>query len=233
MLKETNFAWWIERFKHNMQLFGLIRVDHFRGLVAYWEIPAQEKTAINGQWIQVPSEDFFNHILQALPALSIIAEDLGIITPDVTVLMKKFGFPGMKILHFAFGEDIETHPYIPENYSEDCVVYTGTHDNNTTQGWLANDATEKEKENLELYFKHKVKLKDIHWDLMECAMLSKANLAIIPVQDILGLSKDERMNTPATTQNNWQWRLKNPYFKSPAFDRFQELTKKSKRVPKK
>ena len=141
-LKESGYRWWIQRFEHNMQLFDAIRLDHFRGFVAYWAIPSSETTAINGKWEPVPARDFFTTLLKRFPYLPIIAEDLGVITPDVRELMTCFGFPGMKVLQFAFGEDLPTNPYAPHNHTRNALVYTGTHDNNTTRGWFENELDE-------------------------------------------------------------------------------------------
>ena len=211
VLKSQRYDWWKKRLAHNLKLFDIIRIDHFRGLVAYWEIPANEKTAINGKWVEVPVYDFFNCMRSALGGFKqsgrIIAEDLGVITPDVVEVIRKFGFPGMKVLLFAFGEDNPMHPYLPHNYQSNCVVYTGTHDNNTIKGWFENEATGKEKERLFNYLGHEVSDSEVHWELIRLAMMSVADMAIIPMQDILGLGQEARMNRPAVKQGNWRWRL--------------------------
>ena len=212
-LKTSGYSWWMERFKVNFELFDVVRIDHFRGMVNYWEIPAEEETALNGCWVDVPTEDFFNTVKNYFKnyfpegeGLPVIAEDLGIITDEVRNTMIQQGFPGMKILLFAFGDN-EHNPYLPHNYTEDCVVYTGTHDNNTTCGWFQDEMSEQEKQSLFQYLQHEVSSKDIHWALIELAMKSSARLAIIPLQDILGLDGKARMNTPATMEGNWQWRF--------------------------
>lgn len=210
VLKRLKYNWWKRRLVHNLKLFDIIRIDHFRGLVAYWEIPANEKTAINGRWVEVPVYDFFNCVLKVVPSAAssrIIAEDLGIITPDVVEVIKKYEFPGMKVLLFAFGEDNPMHPYLPHNFHPNCVVYTGTHDNNTVKGWYKNEATSEEKERLYNYLGHRVSDSEVHWELIRLAMNSVANLSIIPMQDILGLGQKARMNRPAIKQGNWRWRL--------------------------
>ena len=207
-LKETGFSWWIERVRHNLKFFDSIRIDHFRGLIAYWQIPAREKTAILGEWVKVPSEDFFAALFEQFPKLPVIAEDLGIITPEVTAMMHRYDIPGMKVLLFAFSGNLAEHPYIPENYqTENCVVYTGTHDNNTARGWFENDMTDEEKKNLFAYFGREISREEISWELISAAMRSKASVVVIPLQDVLGLGQEARMNKPATTQGNWQWRL--------------------------
>lgn len=206
MLKKDNFSWWVERIKHNLKLFDIIRIDHFLGFSACWEIPAQEKTAIKGKWAQVPGHDLFNTLRASFPALPIIAEDLGYITDDVRKLIHNFEFPGMKVLQFAFGDNF-TNPYLPHNHIQNCVVYTGTHDNNTTKGWFTRDASLKVKKNLSRYLGRKVEAKNIHATLIRLAMMSVANTVIIPLQDILGLDENARMNKPGTIEANWEWRL--------------------------
>jgi 4-alpha-glucanotransferase len=185
----------------------VIRIDHFRGFVAFWEVPAAEATAVNGQWVEAPAEDFFTTLIKNFYNLPIIAEDLGIITQDVKDVMKRFEFPGMRVLLFAFGEDLPTHPYLPHNYIPNCVVYTGTHDNNTIKGWFENEARPEEKQELFRYIGREVSADKIHLELIRLAMMSVANTVIIPMQDILGLGEKTRMNTPATREGNWQWRL--------------------------
>ncbi len=210
VLRCQKYNWWKRRLAHNLKLFDVIRIDHFRGLVAYWEIPANKKTAINGKWVEVPVYDFFNRVLKVVPGVvssRIIAEDLGVITPDVIKVIKSYGFPGMKVLLFAFGEDNPRHPYLPHNFQSNCVVYTGTHDNNTVKGWYKNEAASKEKERLYNYLGHKVSDSEVHWELIRLAMNSVANLSIIPMQDILGLGQKARMNRPAIKQGNWRWRF--------------------------
>ena len=207
VLKDTGYAWWIRRLQHNIKLFDLIRIDHFRGFVGYWEVPAGEANAINGRWVEAPAEDFLNALLRRFPQLPIIAEDLGVITPDVREVMHRFELPGMKVLLFAFGEDLPTNPYIPHNLPRNCVLYTGTHDNNTTRGWFEREATPEIKERLFRYLGREVPAEHIHWELIRLAMMSVANMVIVPMQDILGLGEEARMNRPATSQGNWQWQL--------------------------
>lgn len=206
-LQQTGYNWWIQRIGHILNLYDLVRVDHFRGLVAYWEVPAGEKTAINGQWIRVPAEDFFNTLLKHFSSGAIIAEDLGHITPDVRQIVRRFEFPGMKVLLFAFNEDNPAHPYLPHTYEKLCVVYTGTHDNNTIAGWFKKDAGFKDKARLFRYLGREVPAKQLHWELIRLAMASVANTVIFPMQDILGLDQAARMNKPAKTRGNWQWRI--------------------------
>ena len=207
VLQQRGYDWWIQRMKHNLKTFDLVRIDHFRGFVGYWEVPAAEDSALNGRWIEAPAFDFFHHLEERFPGLPIIAEDLGTITPDVRKVMEHFGFPGMKVLLFAFGEDNPMNPYLPHNYKKNCVVYTGTHDNNTARGWFDKEARPDEKRRLFHYLGHEVSEQDIHWELIKLAMISVANTVIIPMQDVLGLGPEARMNRPATTTGNWQWRL--------------------------
>lgn len=207
VLRESRYSWWIKRVEHNLKLFDIIRLDHFRGFVAYWEVPAGEETALNGRWIEVPVEDFFRTLFKRFSFLPIIAEDLGLITPDVREIMNRFEFPGMKILIFAFGDDFPNGAYLPHNYTKNCVVYTGTHDNNTVKGWFAGEARPEDRKRLFKYIGREVGEKDVHREFIRLAMMSVSNMAIIPMQDILGLGEEARMNLPATSHGNWRWRL--------------------------
>jgi len=207
VLKKIGYTWWIRRIHHNIKLFDLVRVDHFRGLIGYWEVSARDQTAINGKWVETPAEDFFNTLLKKLPLLPIIAEDLGVITPDVREIMHSFDFPGMKVLLFAFGDDLPTNPYAPHNLVRNCVVYTGTHDNNTVRGWFEKELTQEVRDRIHCYLGREVPSKEIHWELIRLAMMSVANMVIFPLQDILGLGEDARMNRPATSDGNWLWQL--------------------------
>ena len=202
-MEENDFSWWQERFRWNLQLFDLLRVDHFRGFSACWAIPATETTAENGFWIEAPGERLFSLLQQELGRLPIIAEDLGIITPEVEKLRDQFGFPGMKILQFAFDSGSD-NPYLPPNHLPNSVIYTGTHDNNTSLGWWNSLDTEG-KQRVRDYLQNPCK--KMPWPLVETALASVANLAIIPLQDILSLPATSRMNTPGTATGNWQWRF--------------------------
>ena len=201
-LEKDNYKWWIERFRQMFDLFDAIRVDHFRGFDAYWQIDANEKNAINGKWVEGPGHKLFNTIKKELGELPIIAEDLGVITPGVEKLRDDFQFPGMKILHFAFNSDPK-NSYLPHNYPQNCVVYTGTHDNDTTIGWYRS-APEEEQHRAREYTR--TDGSEIHWELIRLGMLSVADQAIFPLQDFMNLGTEHRMNTPGTVQNNWQWR---------------------------
>lgn len=203
-LKERDYDWWVKRFKRDFEHFDAVRIDHFRGFDEYWAIPATEETAIVGEWLPGPKAELFQTVEAKLGPLSVIAEDLGIITDSVRELRRQLGFPGMKILQFAFSGE-EDHPYLPENYENTCcVVYPGTHDNNTTVGWFES-LTENELLAVETYFGRKVE--EPHWDLIELGWHSQAAWAITTVQDLLGLDGSARMNTPAQASGNWGWRM--------------------------
>ena len=207
VLEQTGYAWWMERIGHNLELYDLVRIDHFRGFVGYWEVPAHETTAINGTWIDGPGSRFFKALTDRYPVLPIVAEDLGVITPDVVEVMEEFGLPGMKILLFAFGDDLAGNPYIPHNLVRNCIAYTGTHDNNTARGWFEHELTEEERDRVLNYLGHEVPSEHIHWALIRLVMMSVANTVIFPMQDVLGLGQEDRMNTPSVVNGNWQWRL--------------------------
>lgn len=201
-LKETEYDWWVKRMRRCADLHDVVRLDHFRGFYDYYSIPANTMDAKNGEWKLGPAMDLFKLLEEKIPNLDFIAEDLGFLSPGVHQLMKDTGYPGMKILQFAFNSG-KDNPYLPENISENYVVYTGTHDNNTTLGWYKN-ASEWEKEHLKQYIPNII---DVCWDLIELAMSTKANLCIIQMQDYLGLDADCRTNTPGTINKNWKWRM--------------------------
>lgn len=206
-LKDTKFDWWLNRIGHTLELYDIFRLDHFRGLVAYWEIPAGEESAVNGHWEQVPVEDFFEAVYQRFPKLQMIAEDLGTITDDVCDVMKRLSLPGMRIFQFGFSGDLEGHPYLPHNYIKNCVAYTGTHDNNTTAGWFADDIDGNLRKIVRDYLGHEGEDDQLPWTIIDRLCESAADVVIIPVQDILGLSSSARFNEPSTTNSNWLWRL--------------------------
>jgi 4-alpha-glucanotransferase len=199
----TGYAWWIARLQHALQLADLVRIDHFRGFVAYWEVPADAPNAINGKWVAGPGEKLFEAFENAFPHLPVIAEDLGLITPDVIELRDKFKLPGMRILQFAFGEGEANH-FLPHHYVPNTIAYTGTHDNDTTIGWWKS-ATDHEKTFAMRYLKSDGH--EIHLDMMRAISNSVANLVIFPMQDALGLSGDHRMNFPGQPTGSWEWRF--------------------------
>ncbi|UCH44932.1 MAG: 4-alpha-glucanotransferase, partial [Nitrospiraceae bacterium] len=224
VLKDSKYAWWLRRIEQNLMMFHLFRLDHFRGFVGYWQVKSDEETAINGKWVQAPAEDFFKAVIRKFPDIQIIAEDLGVITPDVKEVMEHFGFPGMKVLLFAFGDDLPTNPYAPHNHVHNCIVYTGTHDNNTIRGWFKKELDQEAKNRVADYIGHDLQEKNIHWDIIRLAMMSVASIVIVPMQDILGLGEKDRMNLPATLQGNWRWRLKHEQLTPAVKKKLAELT---------
>lgn len=201
-LEKDDFSWWVNRFRQMFELYDSIRVDHFRGFDAYWEVEATEETAIKGRWVKAPGKKLFDTIHKELGELPIIAEDLGVMTPEVEDLRDSFNFPGMKILQFAFDSD-STNSFLPHNYPQNCVTYTGTHDNDTTIGWY-NQAPEVEKHRMREYTKSDGK--EPEWELIRLGMLSVADQAIFPLQDYMSLGTQHRMNLPGTVGDNWLWR---------------------------
>lgn len=207
-VQDKLFAWWKKRFQINFKLTDIVRIDHFRGFADYWSIPAEEETAINGKWLDGPGEQFFNDLSREFGDLPIIAEDLGIITKKVEQLRDKLGFPGMKILQFAF-DDNEDNSFLPHNFTtRNCVIYTGTHDNDTTLGWFLSDSISEDDRKRIKRYANRVQhdSSPIHHDLIHLAFGSIAALAIVPLQDVLGFGSDCRMNIPSTSTGNWRWR---------------------------
>ena len=215
-MAETGFRWWIERLRAALTLVDIVRVDHFRGLQAYWEVPAGETTAKNGRWVAGPGPALFEALEAALGRLPIVAENLGVITPEVEAMRTQFGFPGMAILQFAFGKDPQAPDFKPHNYPRDRVAYTGTHDNDTTVGWWtsagAGDSTRTEEDirkERDLTRKYlATDGREIHWVFIRALMASVADTVLFPLQDVLGLGGEARMNTPAVPSGNWRWRYR-------------------------
>lgn len=207
VLKQHNYSWWVQRIRKNMELFDMLRLDHFRAFADYWEVPSQEKTAINGEWNAGPGSDFFKVLEKEFGKLPFVAEDLGEITDTVYQLRDEFKLPGMKVLQFAFGDDLPGSIHIPHNYPQNSFAYTGTHDNNTIVGWFTKDADKQSIKNLKQYAGTKVSEENVHLVLMKLAYASVAKTVIIPIQDVLGFDEKARMNTPASTEKNWSWRL--------------------------
>ncbi|MEL6310130.1 MAG: 4-alpha-glucanotransferase, partial [Chloroflexota bacterium] len=226
-MKENDYAWWISRFNAAFELVDYVRIDHFRGFEAYWEIPSEEETAINGEWIPGPGQDFFRVIKDALGELPIIAEDLGVITEGVEALRDGFDLPGMKVLQFAWSEP--TNPFLPHNHVENCVVYTGTHDNNTTIGWFHDEVDEGTLDFMQKYLSREVH--EINWTMIQTAMMSPAHTAIFPMQDILNLGSEARMNTPGKQGGNWSWRFTEDAFNQDGKDRLGYLSWLYRRRP--
>ena len=221
-LKDTNYSWWVERVRANLSTCDIIRIDHFRGFEAYWAVPYGDDTAINGQWEPGPGIDLFNAIKSQLGELPIIAEDLGLMTQGVIDLREATSFPGMKILGFAFDSG-EENDYLPHTYTRNCVVYTGTHDNDTLVGWFQK-AKEEDRQFARDYLNSRAD-DEIHWDAIRGAWSSVACMAISPVQDFLGLGSEARINTPGVASGNWQWRLKHGVLTNELAEKIAKLTK--------
>jgi len=206
-LNEETYLWWRERIGHAFKLTDIVRIDHFRGFESFWSVKYGEKTAINGEWIKGPGKKFFDRLKKDLGDLPIIAEDLGIITPEVKKLRDELALPGMKILLFAFDQN-NKNEYLPHNITDkECIVYTGTHDNDTANGWFYNQSMSEDDRKYILEYLCMKDWSDFHLRLIREAMATIANLVIVPVQDILGYNTEFRMNTPGTIENNWQWKL--------------------------
>jgi 4-alpha-glucanotransferase len=220
-LKEKNYHWWVQRFQGMLELVDWIRIDHFRAFEAYWAVKSGETTALNGRWITGPGAAFFESIEEQLGRLPFIAEDLGLITPEVEALRDQFNMPGMKILHFAFGSGWG-NAYLPHNYSRNCVAYTGTHDNDTSLGWF-NHLSAREKDEVRSYL-GRTDDEEIHWDLIRAAMNSVSDWAITPLQDLLGIGSEGRMNTPGKGEGNWEWRYTDGALTNELRDRIRSLS---------
>jgi malto-oligosyltrehalose synthase/4-alpha-glucanotransferase len=225
LLKKNNYDWWIERIKRNIELCDFIRFDHFRGFSAYWEVPYGEKTAINGEWIAGPGNDFFSVVKENFPGMPFIAEDLGTIDAQVVNLKNDFSLPGMLVLQFAFGDNTPHSEYIPHNHRYNNIVYTGTHDNNTTKGWFNNELSEKNREEAAFYTGHPIDGYSCSEDFIRMAYSSVAKIAIIPVQDFLGLDASARLNKPSIADNNWTWKMQEADLKNIFSERIRMMVK--------
>lgn len=225
--RRTGYAWWISRLRMAFTQVDTVRLDHFRGFAGYWEIPGNALTAENGRWVRAPGTDFFKKVQQALGNLPIIAEDLGVITEDVIEMREKFAFPGMKILQFGFAGE-PNNPYLPHNYPRNCVVYTGTHDNDTALGWY--QRINQEERNFALKYLNQNGT-DFAWDLIRACWASVADLAIAPMQDFLSLDNRARMNYPGNPRGNWQWRLPSNALSSGLSAKIQQLNYLYSRSP--
>ncbi len=203
VMEQDGFSFWVERIKSKLTRFDLVRIDHFRGFEACWEIPAADDNAIHGRWVKAPGTALFNRLHTIYDPLPLIAEDLGIITPEVEALRDGFGLPGMKVLQFAFNGDTD-NPYLPYRHHQNSVVYTGTHDNNTTLGWYR-DLDDQSRHYVDEYLGNS--REPMPWPLIRAALASRARLAMLPMQDILALQGEHRMNLPGTTEGNWTWRF--------------------------
>lgn len=224
VLKATGYRWWIKRLERVYHLVDLARIDHFRGLVAFWEVAAGEKSALHGKWVEAPARDFLDTLKQHFGGLPMLAEDLGMITDDVREVVNDYSLPGMEVLQFAFSEDNPMHPYLPHNFKRNSVVYTGTHDNNTVRGWFEHEAKADEKKRLFNYLGREITAADVSWEMIRLAMMSVSDLAIIPMQDLLGLGRTARMNKPSTPKGNWRWRMLPDQLTNTLADRLAEIT---------
>jgi len=226
MLEENHFNWWVKRVQAQIARIHLLRIDHFRGLEAYWSIPGECKDGTVGEWRKGPGAALLETVNAQLGRLPLIAEDLGLITPEVTALLEQFGLPGMKVLQFAF-DGMPDNPYLPGNFGPNSTIYTGTHDNDTTLGWFETLSTE-EKERLASYAD--LSGSDMPWPLIRLAIESDARLAIIPMQDLLSLGSEARFNTPGTIDGNWQWRMQKGEPTASMWTRARELNERSGRI---
>jgi 4-alpha-glucanotransferase len=219
-LRRDGFKWWTDRVGFALTQFDLLRIDHFRGFAAGWEIPAGDPTAQNGEWVTAPGQELFAALSEELSELPIIAENLGVITPDVEALRDEFGFPGMRVLQFAFGDDA-TNLHLPHNYSRDLVAYTGTHDNDTTVGWF--EQADSAARSFCLRYLNS-EGRDIHWDFIRAVLASVADTVITPLQDVLGLGNESRMNLPASESGNWLWRFSSGSLTDDVSERLRQMT---------
>ena len=227
-MKASGYEWWIRRLRWATQNCDCVRLDHFRGFDQFWEIPASEATAVNGRWVDGPRDDLFLKVREALGGLPFFAEDLGYITPEVHALRERLQIPGMAVLQFAFGDE-GAHIYLPHRAANK-VIYTGTHDNDTTVGWWQSGATEYERRNAEAYVGH---CDDgIHWGFIRAAQCSPAALSIVPLQDVLGLGSEARMNTPSVYGGNWRWRFDSDRLSNELAGKLANLAEVSDRLPK-
>lgn len=230
-MRADGFRWWIERLRATLQTVDMLRIDHFRGFAASWEIPGGDKTAERGRWVEVPGRELFATLRDTFHELPIVAEDLGVITPDIVALRDDFGLPGMRVLQFAFRGDSKNID-LPHNYIQNCIVYTGTHDNNTTVGWFNSEAGRDSTRNAEQIERERAYClkylntdgKEIHWDFIRAAWSSVANTAIAPLQDVLGLDGRARMNLPASQEGNWQWRFRSEALTAKVSDQLAGMT---------
>jgi len=221
-LKKTGYAWWTQRLRATHRLVDRIRIDHFVGFENYWEIQADCPTAEKGRWVKGPGMDLFDTLARALGELPLIAEDLGIVTPEVEALRRRYHFPGMRVLQFAFGGQPEAR-FLPFNFEPNTVVYTGTHDNDTARGWWAS-ISPQERQHLESYLGQKTSLKSVSWQLLHLAWSSVADLVIAPLQDVLSLGTEARMNLPGAGDGNWRWRYQTEQLTGDLLERLAGLT---------
>ncbi|HWT87978.1 MAG TPA: 4-alpha-glucanotransferase, partial [Candidatus Angelobacter sp.] len=234
-IAQNNFRWWVDRFRFAFEHLDLLRVDHFRGFEAFWSVPAQDETARNGHWVPGPGAALFEAVKQQLGDAPIIAENLGVISPEVEALRNQFGFPGLAVMQFGFSED-GTH--LPTNYSQNTVAFTGTHDNNTTNGWWSElrknaergDAAGDRETLARVKSFLRTDAEEIHWPCIESVMESRADLAIVPLQDVLGLGGEARMNFPGRQEGNWSWRFESHELSPALLKRLRDVTEATGRA---
>jgi 4-alpha-glucanotransferase len=205
--ERDGYAWWVARIRRCFEWFDMVRLDHFRGFSAHWEVAVGSTTAVDGAWVDGPGRSLLDAVVGALPGSPLVAEDLGVITPDVRELIRAYGFPGMKVLLFAFDGDTAANPHAPHHHEPEAVVYTGTHDNNTARGWFERDAGAAERAQLSRYLGRACAAAEVSESLVRLAMMSVCRIAIVPMQDLLGLGEGARMNRPSSPAGNWEWRL--------------------------
>lgn len=226
----TGFEWWISRMRHAYQLYDVVRIDHFRGFDEYFSVPYGSATAASGRWEKGPGLELFNAMKRALGERDLIAEDLGVITPSVEKLVRDSGFPNMRVLEFGFEPEEPNSPHMPHQFDTNCVVYTGTHDNETLVGWYRN-LTVKRRRYVQEYLRHACGRQDaLHWDIIRLAMMSSANLCVFPLQDILARGNEARMNHPSTLGTNWQWRVRKGEFTEDRIEKLRQMTEYSYRL---
>jgi 4-alpha-glucanotransferase len=237
-LARAGYRWWIDRLRAVLELVDLVRLDHFRGFEAAWEVPGGETTAVNGRWVEGPGALLFEALQAALGELPIVAENLGVITPEVEALRDRFGFPGMAILQFAFGTDPQGEGFRPHNYPRELVAYTGTHDNDTTQGWWTSGVGDSTRSEADVADERDFALqyldaegREIHWAMIRTLVASVAGTVVIPLQDVLGLGSEARMNLPGRPSGNWRWRVRAGAFDEALRARLRELCRVYGRLP--
>ncbi len=222
-MKETGFEWWMDRLEHNLKFYDKMRLDHFRGFIAYWQIPANDGTAKDGRWVKSEPEAFLETIKKAFPKLPFIAEDLGLIDQEVEQAIEKLGIPGMRVMLFAF-DGTDDNPNILNRHPENAVVYSGTHDTNTVKGWFIDEASEEKKKRLFDEIGRKVTSEEVSFEVIKLAMSSKANLCIIPIQDGLSLGSEARMNSPGQCCTSWEWRVTSKQLANEMLGRLRDFT---------
>jgi 4-alpha-glucanotransferase len=224
LLEKEGFRWWIQRLSHALSLFDMVRIDHFRGLVKFWSIPASERSAVKGKWVEASPDAFFLKVKEKFPSMPFIAEDLGYITPDVKEYIHQLDIPRTLVLQFAFGEGFEGNPYAPANHVENACVYTGTHDNNTSRGWFESEAGPEARKQLSSIAGRPVTSDNVSMEMIRVAMASRARFAVFPMQDVLGLGSEARLNTPGRRSGNWLWRVEEEQMSNASIGELAEMS---------